>query len=80
MMSVEEIINDYQKLSEQDQRRVTDFVDNLTAAQKSSPAELGVLARELVECEDDELKTLLSEKITRAFYGTEEDDPLPPAA
>lgn len=79
-MSVEEIVKQYNELSEPDQLQVQKFVDNLLANRKLPPSELGVLTRMLVECEDEEEKELLSEKITRAFYGSEETDPLPPAA
>lgn len=79
-MSVEEIVKQYNELSETDQRQVQEFVNNLLGNRKLPPSELGVLARMLAECEDEEEKDLLSDKITRAFYGSEESDPLPPAA
>lgn len=79
-MSVEEIVKQYKGLSEPDQRQVQEFVDNLSVNRQLPPSELGVLAHMLTECDDEEEKDLLSEKIIRAFYGPEETDPLPPAA
>jgi hypothetical protein len=72
-MTAVEIIEEIKRLPRAEQNRVIDFVRKAGEVRPLTPAELGELAKAMVEANDSAEADRLQAKIVRGFYGGQAD-------
>jgi hypothetical protein len=70
-MTGSQVIDEIKRLPRDERRKVIDFARTEVDAEQLSPAELGELARQMVETPDASEAERLKREIIRGFYGAE---------
>lgn len=68
-MTGTELIREFQQMPEREQDTVAEFVSEFRRQKQLTPEELGNLAKEMVEADDNRKKAELKEQIVAGFYG-----------
>ena len=68
-MTASEIIEEIKRLPKDQQIRIVEFARTIDQTRRLTPAELGELAKRMVETKDPAEADRLQEQIERGFYG-----------